>query len=136
MTMQKKIELAKRLHLVGVSKDGVVELLWKFPLERIEAQLEYLPYRKAKRPEAMIIESIRKNYSPPKEFYYARSKSELTEAFESLDEGSEFSPGSAPADSQGHRIESAPNLDPPNKRLAEGRQSNASDLPDFDPTIR
>lgn len=134
--MQKKIELAKRLHLVGVSKDGVVELLWKYPLERIEAQLEYLPYRKAKRPEAMIIESIRKNYSPPKEFYYARSKSELTEAFESLDEGSEPPAGPAPADSQGYGAEGAPDLDPSDERLAEGRQSNASDLPDFDPTIR
>lgn len=134
--MQKKIELAKRLHLVGVSKDGVVELLWKFPLERIEAQLEYLPYRKAKRPEAMIIESIRKNYSPPKEFYYARSKSELTAAFESLDEGSELCAGSAPTDSQGHGVEGALNLDPSDERLAERRQGNASDLPDFDPTIR
>ncbi len=136
MTMQKKIELAKRLHLVGVSKDGVIELLWKFPLEQIEAQLEYLPYRKAKRPEAMIIESIRKNYSPPKEFYYARSKSELTEAFESLDEGSEPPAGQAPANSQGHRAESAPDLDPSDMRLAAGRQSNTADLPDFDPTIR
>lgn len=134
--MQKKIELAKRLHLVGVSKDGVVELLWKYPLERIEAQLEYLPYRKAKRPEAMIIESIRKNYSPPKEFYYARSKSELTEAFESLDEGSEPPAGPAPADPEGHGAESALDLDPSDERLAAGRQSNASDLPDFDPTIR
>lgn len=136
MNMQKKIELAKRLHMIGVSKDGVVELLWKFPLERIEAQLEYLPYRKAKRPEAMIIESIRKNYSPPKEFYYARSKSELTEAFESLDEGSELPTGSASPEPQGHGAESAPPADPADQRLAEGRQSNTDDLPDFDNTIR
>lgn len=134
--MAKKIELAKRLHLVGVSKDGVIELLWKYPLERIEAQLEYLPYRKAKRPEAMIIESIRKDYTPPKEFYYARSQSELREAFESLDEGSESPTGSAPADPQGHRAESSPPPDPADQRLAEGRQADADDLPDFDSTIR
>jgi hypothetical protein len=130
--MEKKIELAKRLHLVGVSKDGVVELLWKFPLERIEAQLEYLPYRKAKRPEAMIIESIRKNYSPPKEFYYARSKSELTEAFESLDESSESAAGSVDAAPQGHRVTSPLDFDSADERLAAREQADAADLPDFD----
>lgn len=134
--MQKKIELAKRLHLIGVSKDGVIELLWKYPLERIEAQLEYLPYRKAKRPEAMIIESIRKDYTPPKEFYYARSQSELTQAFESLDEGSEPPAGSAPTDPQGHGAESAPPIDPADQRLADGGQSNTDDLPNFDSTVR
>lgn len=134
--MEKKIELAKRLHLVGVSKDGVVELLWKHPLERIEAQLEYLPYRKAKRPEAMIIESVRKNYSPPKEFYYARSKSELTEAFESLDQGSESPAGSADARAQGHRTSSAPDSDSADERLAAREQTDAADLPDFDTQVR
>lgn len=134
--MEKKIELAKRLHLVGVSKEGVIELLWKFPLERIEAQLEYLQYRKAKRPEAMIIESIRKDYTPPKEFYYARSQSELREAFESLDEGSESSAGSAAPNPEGHGAAGLAPLDPTNQRLAEGGQARADDLPHFDSTIR
>lgn len=134
--MEKKIELARRLHLVGVSKDGVIELLWKYPLERIEAQLEYLPFRKAKRPEAMIIESIRKDYTPPKEFYYARSQSELRQAFESMDKGSEPPAGSTPADPQGHGAESAAPPNSADQRVAEGRQTNTDDLPDFDCTIR
>lgn len=136
MSMDKKIELARQLHLIGVSKDGVIELLWKYPLDRISAQLEYLPYRKAKRPEAMIIESIRKDYTPPKEFYYARSQSELREAFESLDEGSESSAGSAAPNSEGHGAAGHAPFDPTNQRLAEGGQTRADDLPHFDSTIR
>ncbi len=134
--MEKKIELAKRLHLVGVSKDGVVELLWKYPLERIELQLEYLPYRKAKRPEAMIIESIRKDYSPPKEFYYARSQNELAEAFEPVDQSVESSSGSPAAHAEGHRAEGDADSDSPDEWLAARQQADAADLPDFDPTIR
>ena len=134
--MKKKIELAKRLHLVGVSKDGVVELLWKYPLERIEAQLEYLPYRKAKRPEAMIIESIRKDYSPPKEFYYARSQNELAEAFEPVDQGVEPSAGPSTPHAEGSGAESDADSDSADEWLAARQQADAPDLPDFDPTIR
>lgn len=71
----RKVEIALDLMKLGVSNAGVAELLTHDP-DVVEAQLAYLPYRKAKRPEAFIIEAVRKNYSPPKEFYYAQDQAE------------------------------------------------------------
>lgn len=65
------VELALDLLKLGVSSAGVSDLLARHDHAVIERQLAYLPYRKAKRPEAFIIEAIRKDYSPPKEFFYA-----------------------------------------------------------------
>jgi hypothetical protein len=56
---------------LGVSKAGIEELLSFHELDEVERQLTYLPFRNAKRPEALIMEAVRKRYSPPKEFYYA-----------------------------------------------------------------
>lgn len=136
MSMEKKVQLASELHLLGVSKDGVIELLWKYPLEQIEAQLKYLPYRKAKRPEAMIFESIRKNYSPPKEFYYAQAKADLATAFDAVDEGSKQTTGRITSNSEGHRTPSDFDNAESDIRLAEGTPAGDDDLPLFDPQIR
>lgn len=64
------VSLAIRLQRLGVSQRGTQELLL-YPLDVIERQLDYLPYRKAKRPEALIIDAIRNDYSPPLELFHA-----------------------------------------------------------------
>lgn len=64
------LSLAIRLQKLGVSQRGTQELL-SFPLDVVERQLDYLPYRKAKRPEALIVEAIRFDYSPPLELFHA-----------------------------------------------------------------
>lgn len=64
------LSLALRLQRIGVSQRGTQELL-AYPLDVVERQLDFLPYRNAKRPEAFIIEAIRNDYSPPKEVFYA-----------------------------------------------------------------
>jgi hypothetical protein len=66
----RRVDVALDLLKLGVSNTRVTELL-TFDLDVIERQLSYLPYRKAKRPEAFIIEAIRNDYSPPKECFYA-----------------------------------------------------------------
>lgn len=71
MSDPRAIQVAMELQKLGVSRAGCIELLSSYPLEDIERQLQYLPYRKAKRPEAFIIEAVRNGYSPPKEFFNA-----------------------------------------------------------------
>lgn len=63
------IHISLELQKLGVSQRGATQLMIEHPLDEIERQLAYLPYRKAKRPEAFIIEAVRNRYSPPKDFY-------------------------------------------------------------------
>jgi hypothetical protein len=83
---ERRTAVALDLLRLGVSSVGSIDLMTGYPLETIERQLEYLPYRKAKRPEAFIIEAVRHNYSPPKEFFYASNETEPSGNPDSLDE--------------------------------------------------
>ena len=100
--------LAKELYALGVSKKGVAGLLAIFPLDQIEDQLKYLPYRTAKRPEAMIVEAIRNNYSPPNTYYYAAHKAQSLGNRETLDEDTKLSLGVPSTESEGHRTQNPP----------------------------
>ena len=82
-------EIAYALMRLGVSKSGVERLMREYPYDLIEQQLKYLPFRKANRPEAMIIESIRRNYSAPKDFFYASHQTE-PQGDNSVDQGSQL----------------------------------------------
>jgi len=101
------VEIALDLLKLGVSNTRVTELLGYDP-DVIERQLEWLPYRKAKRPEAFIIEAIRNDYSPPKEFFYAPPQTIASDPAAALDEDPEFALGSSFAEAQGHRTPGAP----------------------------
>ena len=83
------VKLAVRLQELGVSGTRIVELLSKYPPEEIERQLDWLPYRKAKRPEAFVIDAIRNNYSAPKEIY-AQLSTEPARPPGAVDQGSEL----------------------------------------------
>jgi len=91
-------EIAYRLLILKVSNRGVQELIAGYPLDVIERQLDYLPYRNAKRPEALIMDAVRNNYSPPKEFFYATNETQPSLDREVLDEGSELPSGETASD--------------------------------------
>ncbi len=105
-------ELAIELMKLGVSGGIVGQLLATSELDEIERQLAYLPYRKAKRPAAFIVDAIRNYYSPPKEFYYASHKAYLEGESLELDKASQSGDRSPDADPQGHGASGAPDCDP------------------------
>lgn len=90
--------IAYQLLKLGVSSRGVQELMTGYAYDLIERQLGYLPYRRAKRPEAMIVDAIRNDYSPPKDYYRAKAQTQLPEVGVSVDEGSKLCDPNAPAD--------------------------------------
>lgn len=75
MTDDRAIAAAGELMRLGVSRTGIVDLLAHHPIEVIERQLRYLPHRKSRRPEALIIEAIRKDYSAPNAHRHAKNES-------------------------------------------------------------
>ena len=91
MSNDRLVQLAVELFKIGVSKSGVEELLSLHELDEVERQIAYLPYRKAKRPEAFVIEAVRRQYSPPKEFYYAHDSTQSINPEKSLDADAELS---------------------------------------------
>src|SRR5260221_5858890 len=97
MSDDRPIQLALQLMRLGVSRAGVADLLSQYPYDVIERQLGFLPYRKAKRPEALIIDAIRHNYSPPNNFYYASSQTPDAAPSSRLDEDTQLPHRSPPA---------------------------------------
>jgi len=95
--LERMTAVATELFKLNVSNAGVAHLLRDYPVEEIERQLLYLPYRKAKRPNAFIIEAVRGNYSPPKEFTYAKYLSEVPATRDRVDEDPELLFGPPPA---------------------------------------
>lgn len=136
MSMDRKTRLAVELYKLGVSKDGVVELLSQFSEDEIEQQLIYLPYRKAKRQEAFIVEAIRKSYSPPNEYFYAQTKADLAPAFDAVDQGSQRALRQGDSEPQRYGTENSPDLDSQDFGVATTGPSDGLELPNFDGTIR
>lgn len=89
MSKDRATRIALELMKIGVSHSGIQELLVGYPYDLIERQLRFLPFRKAKRPEALIIEAVRRNYSPPKEFFYAKTETDPPASGNAMDKGSE-----------------------------------------------
>ena len=120
MSDPRAVKIATDLHILGVSQTGIVELLTQYPFDRIEKQLLYLPFRKAKRPEALIIDAIRNNYAPPKEYFYAKAETADPEPQTFVDQGSEHPNGQAPSHVEGHRTEDSPPTAPADEWLQSG----------------
>lgn len=111
MSFEEATQLAMELLKLGVSKKGVEELLNHYPYEEIRRQLDFLPLRKAKRPEAFIVEAIRHSYSPPNEHFYASPETDPAGSRHSVDQSAEPSAGPHAPDSQGYGV--APPLSAP-----------------------
>jgi len=58
-------ELAQRLRGQGLSQEQAFSLVEAYSAERIEAQLLYLPYRRARHPAGMLIAAIEGDYAAP-----------------------------------------------------------------------
>lgn len=125
-------QIAYHLLKMGVSHKGVQELLMGYPYDQIEKQLEYLPYRKAKRPEAFIMDAVRNNYSPPKEFYYAKAQTEPSAATDAVDEGSQLSDPKFASEPLGHGASSAPDPAPTNDRMEQAGLDRRDPVPQAD----
>jgi hypothetical protein len=117
---ERLVKIAIELQLLGVSGIGVADLLTNYPPEQIEAQLRYLPFRKARRKEALIIDAIRNNYSPPKEFYYASNEAAPPTNPEPLDEDPQRPDRSLDADPQGYGATDPPQPCQSDDRLEPG----------------
>lgn len=102
MNQDKLNHLAVELMRLGISQAGVAQLMATAPIEEIERQLGFLPFRKAKRPGAFLIEAVRNKYSPPKEFY-AQTQAHPATTGNTMDENSARGGGSPDAHHEGHR---------------------------------
>lgn len=83
------VRLAIELRKLGISHEMTVELL-SDDLDIVEDQLAYLQFRKARRKGALLVEAIRKRFSPPKEFFHAKTPTQPASQSR-MDEGSEHS---------------------------------------------
>lgn len=126
------VELAKELHLLGISHVGIVEVMSQYPHERIRQQLAYLPYRRAKRPEAFLIEAVRNNYSPPKEYFHAQAEIRRSVSQPLVDKGSEHSARQIIANTEGHGAEGALGPDPLDSGLEPNWESRDLAIPSAD----
>lgn len=112
MSFEEATQLAMELLKLGVSKKGVEELLNHYPYEEIRRQLDFLPMRKAKRPEAFVVEAIRHSYSPPKEHFYASTETDSAGSPRPVDQSAESPVGPDAPGTQGYGIAPAPGASP------------------------
>ena len=136
MSKERMTRIAYELQKLGVSQDGTLDILLKYPLDVIEAQVSYMPYRRAKRPDAFIVEAIRKNYSPPNKAFYAKAKAELAASLYPVDPDSQPPLRPTPAESEGYGAEDPARPHSPDLRLEPGWPGSLDALPDFDEADR
>ncbi len=136
MSNERLTRIALELQKLGVSQDGTLDILVKYPLEIIEAQLSYMPYRRAKRPEAFIVEAIRKNYSPPTNAFYAEAKAQLAATLFRVDPGSQPPVRPTAPESQRYGTEDSPGPHSSDQRLEPGGTIRHDPVPEFDETDR
>lgn len=122
------VQIAVELIKLGVSHAGVVELL-SYPHERIKRQLSFMPFRKAKRPEAFIVDAIRHDYSPPKEYYYAKNKAAFATNQFSMDEDPQLANRPAPTKTEGYGTQNPLDSAETDNRMEQGRLLGDTILP-------
>ena len=108
MNQERATKLAGELYKLGLSQAGVVDLLSNHSLDAIEEQLFYLPHRKATRPGALLVDAVRNHYSPPKEFYYAKTDSQPSQAGNSVAEDTVLADRPSDAVAEGHGTQGTP----------------------------
>jgi len=65
ITLSERDQLVLELVEVGVSLRKAENLASRFPALKIRRQLDWLPYRSARRPASMIIAAIENDYDEP-----------------------------------------------------------------------
>lgn len=132
MSQEELTLLAVELMKLGVSQRGIQELLSGYPPETVKKQLAFLPFRKAKRPEAFIMDAVRNDYSPPKEFFYAPTQTQPAELSGQLDESAELSDPNAATDADGHGASGSPDPAAPDRWLEQARIDCDLAIPEAD----
>lgn len=85
---ERLVRIGRKLQEIGMDYAGIA-FLFKYDLDEIEKQLSYLPYRKSRRPAALLIEAVRRRYSPPKGIFYASHIAHAKRRHRALDEDPE-----------------------------------------------
>lgn len=65
-------QATKELIRCGVSRRKAVELVARFPLERIKRQISFLPHRQARRPASLLIVAIENDFEEPEGLKWQR----------------------------------------------------------------
>lgn len=65
VALSERDQLILELVQVGVHQRKAENLVRRFPAERIRRQLEWLPYRSARRPAPLVIAAIENDYDKP-----------------------------------------------------------------------
>ncbi len=108
MNQDRAVKVAVELYKLGLSQAGVEDLILHNSLDAIEEQLFYLPHRRAKRPGAFLVDAVRNHYSPPKEFYYAKTEPQSAEAGNALAEDAVRLDRPPDAVAEGYRTQGSP----------------------------
>ena len=126
--------LLARLVEAGITRSVAEKLVRQYP-DRIAEQVEYLPYRSAQDPAALLVEAIRSGWQPPA--LYLQAQAEAEEARQEAEERRQVEarrreqerkrrertdrPGDGAAGAADHRIRG---------RLSPGTRAPAADQPD------
>lgn len=62
---ERRVRLIVALRKMGVSERVCGDLVFAFPLDHIEQQIEWLPFRRAKRKSSLIVAAIKGDYERP-----------------------------------------------------------------------
>ncbi len=82
----------RRLLGLGIAREEADLLLSRHPLERVERQLSWLPYRRAKSPARFLLSAIEKDYEEPPALRLERAMQELNGAGSDVPAGGGGSP--------------------------------------------
>lgn len=132
MDLSQPNDIARRLRELGVSRKAILDIISLYSWDLVQQQLDWLPYRKARRPEAFIVDAIRYNYSAPKEIYYASHKASHSQPPEQLDQDSESSIGQPSPETEGYGTSDIARPESPHHGLEPGGSDLDPLLPDFD----
>jgi len=119
MSDEVAVHLAIELQRLGVSQHGIVELLSSYSHEEISRQLAWLPLRKAKRPEAFIIEAVRHSYSAPNQPHYAPHQTHASSNARRVDKSSQRFNRLTSSESERHRTPNHPRAPAADGGMAE-----------------
>lgn len=73
-------QLVVALADLGVTQKVARELVRRYSKERIEAQIDMLPYRSAKDPPAVLVQAIREDWAPPADYETLEQREARAEA--------------------------------------------------------
>ncbi len=61
------VQVRRSLQAFGIPPGEIDDLLSRFPMERIERQIRWMGFRKARRPRSFLRAAIENDYAPPVE---------------------------------------------------------------------